>query len=72
MGCLASMPIFSRMIPFPWEAPLRGEDFQAVPRAPFKEMLVGPSVLSAVDSKLARCVETRGFSFTHVGDDVVW
>src|SRR5579859_1147383 len=33
LGCLASMPIFSNTIPLPWEAPLRGDDFQAVPRA---------------------------------------
>jgi hypothetical protein len=33
LGCLASIPIFSKTMPFPWEAPLRGEDFQAVPRA---------------------------------------
>ena len=36
----------------------------------FAEMLIGPSVLTAVDSKFARCVETRGLSFTHVGDVV--
>ena len=37
----------------------------------FAEVFIGPSVLTAVDSKLARCVETRGLSFTHVGDVVV-
>src|SRR5579859_3688589 len=33
LGCLASIPIFSRTIPLPWEAPFKGDDFQAVPRA---------------------------------------
>jgi hypothetical protein len=33
LGCLASIPIFSNTIPLPWEAPLRGDDFHAVPSA---------------------------------------
>jgi len=46
---------------------LERRGFPGCAEGAFAEMLVGPSVLSAVDTKLARCVETRGFSFTHLG-----
>jgi len=35
LGCLASTPIFSRMIPFAWEEPPNGECLKSVPRARF-------------------------------------